>query len=108
MIKDNGEKTMGTMAKKPFYVSDKIGLFKFVDSPGYGIKIMGVGRSGLDIGECDNKFNLLSITNYDKKELVLCLLTSLRFESYKAFKERFNPKMLTSHFKITKTLNIDI
>lgn len=106
MIKDNGEKTMGTMAKKPFYVSDKIGLFKFIDCPGYGIKAMGVGRSGVLVGECDNKFNLIYITDFEKQKNILSILERLRTESYKQKIERFNPKMLTSHYKITKRLDM--
>lgn len=95
------------MALRPFYVGQNIGLFKFVDCPGYGIKSMGVGRSGVGVvGECDNKFNLVYINDFEKQESVLSVLGKLRMESYKANIEKFNPRMLTSHYKITKRLDM--
>lgn len=97
---------MGTMALRPFYIGQNIGLFKFIDSPGYGIKSMTVGRAGVVVGECDNKFNLVFITDIDKQEIILSVLGKLRMESYKANIEKFNPRMLTKHYKITKRLDM--
>ena len=99
---------MNLMAKKPFYLSSGIGIFKNIEQPGYTIKILGYGVSGLVVGECDNGFNLVNLTNYEKQELILSVLAKLRIEFYKGHIERFNPRMLTSHYKLTKTLNIDI
>lgn len=97
---------MNLMARNPFYLNKGIGIFKNIEQPGYSIKILGHGVSGVVAGECDNGFNLIYVNNYDKQELVLSVLAKLSFERYKANYIKYDYKLLTSRYKITKTLDM--
>lgn len=99
---------MKLSAIKPFYVIDKIGLYKYIYSPGYSVKVMTVGRNGIEIGECDDNFNLVSIADKSKSSLVLKTLERINKnivnrESFKdLFVEKSSRLMLIKHYKISK------
>jgi hypothetical protein len=99
---------MATSAKKPFFISDRVGLFKLIGSPGYAIKLMGVGRNGVVVGECDDSFNLVSINDNDRQAQVFSALSRLRKKDWTLdFVHKVSSSILTRHYKITKSLDME-
>lgn len=99
---------MSISAKKPFFVSDRVGLFKFIGSPGYAIKLLGVGRNGVVVGECDDSFKLVSITDNDKKAQVLSILGKLgKVDLTLDFVHKVSMSLLTRHIKVNRYLDME-